>query len=688
MIVPLTLQLLSPAGARQRLSVLIFHRVLGEPDPLHTDIPDRAAFGRTLRWLKRWFRVLPLDEAVRRWREGSLPARAAAITFDDGYADNWLHAVPVLREQGLSACFFIATGYLDGGRMWNDSVAEALRVCSDAVLDLGDLGLGRHALPDMPARRRALYALLPQLKHLPPAQRQSLCEEIARRAGKPLPDDLMMRNDQLLAMRDAGMVLGAHTRSHPILATLEREQAREEIEGSKRELEQRLQPVGQPVRLPERRAAEGLPRRTCRADPRRRLRGGVHHRRRRRQPRQRPLPAAALHALGPDRAALWPAHGAQSVVEGAARMKLSFLLRWLPPLLLLAAIWWPEGTHYRIDRAPFQGPLPTAQPALLLQELAEFDLAEAEHGPLSREAAMQAIASGVIEVPALGSGRLPLRGYPADLQSGPPTYQLFMAGLSLERVLLAAWRETGERRWLETALARTLQLAAHEATRRHDQGFLWNDHAVASRPAVLIALWAALQNESDLRERHGAELLSFVLHTGRMLAKPSQFTVRTNHGVMQNIALLQLSAGFAGLPEAAQWRELADQRLRLQLGYYVSPEGVVLEHSAGYHALGTQLIGMAQRLRVLNGLPADERSSTAWWPPRARCSMACCAATTRCRRSAIPMATPPTRCRPAAVRRTDSARPSWRPACRPASSTRSPAGASGGAVRSAPMAAS
>jgi len=100
---------LSPAGPKARLSILAFHRVLRESDPLFPEVPDTRRFARVLTWLKGWCNVLPLDKAVERLSRGQLPERAAAITFDDGYADNYTEALPVLREHGMSATFFVAT---------------------------------------------------------------------------------------------------------------------------------------------------------------------------------------------------------------------------------------------------------------------------------------------------------------------------------------------------------------------------------------------------------------------------------------------------------------------------------------------------------------------------------------------------------------------------------------------------
>src|SRR5688572_19703615 len=118
MLIQTVLSALSPAGAHARLTVLIFHRVLPEADPLLPGEPDPLRFRAQMQWLKSSFNVLSLPKAVERLRSGSLPKRAAAVTFDDGYADNFTVALPILQETGISATFFIASGYLNGGRMW------------------------------------------------------------------------------------------------------------------------------------------------------------------------------------------------------------------------------------------------------------------------------------------------------------------------------------------------------------------------------------------------------------------------------------------------------------------------------------------------------------------------------------------------------------------------------------------
>ena len=124
--------LLSPGGARARLTVLIFHRVHPGQDAMFPGEMHAATFRERMGWVREWFNVLPLDEAVAALARGTLPARALAITFDDGYADNFTVALPILQQLGLPATFFIATGFLDGGRMWNDTVIEAMRARTGA----------------------------------------------------------------------------------------------------------------------------------------------------------------------------------------------------------------------------------------------------------------------------------------------------------------------------------------------------------------------------------------------------------------------------------------------------------------------------------------------------------------------------------------------------------------------------
>ncbi|MEO8524883.1 MAG: polysaccharide deacetylase family protein [Caldimonas sp.] len=242
----LPLSIVSPLGARGRLSILIFHRVLAEPDELFPETPVATEFERSMRWVKEWFNVLPLGEAVDMLFAGRIPSRALSITFDDGYADNEELAAVILRRLGMPATVFVATGFLDGGCMWNDRIIEAIRGCEATRLDLQPLGLTSHELDSTAARRSAIDTVLHGIKHLDPQRRLQVTDAIVQAAGgKPSPQ-LMMRTEQVRNLRSLGMEVGAHTVTHPILTRLDPAAAHDEISRGKRELEAI---VGEPVRL-------------------------------------------------------------------------------------------------------------------------------------------------------------------------------------------------------------------------------------------------------------------------------------------------------------------------------------------------------------------------------------------------------------------------------------------------------
>lgn len=231
-------------GPAASLLVLIFHRVLPEPDPVLPDEPDAARFSAILDLIAGSFQPLPLREAVRRLREGSLPARAACITFDDGYANNCEIARPILNAKGVPATVFVAPGFLDGGRMFNDTVIETVRLAPQDF-DLRALDLGRHALTDAAARRRTVEALLEKLKYLDIEERLKRIGEVAEVAGVRLPGDLMMTQDQVRQLHAAGIEIGAHTVDHPILTSVADDVAARQMRDSRQVLESM---IGAPVR--------------------------------------------------------------------------------------------------------------------------------------------------------------------------------------------------------------------------------------------------------------------------------------------------------------------------------------------------------------------------------------------------------------------------------------------------------
>lgn len=227
--------LAAPAGERSRLSIFYFHRVPAQPDPLLPFEPDARLFDRMLGWIGAQFRVLDPLEACNRLFDGTLPSRPAVVTFDDGYRDNYTVALPILQRHGMKAAFFVATGFLEGGAMFNDRVIEAVRRCRHGSIRMP----GRddtHGLGNDAQRRDAIDRLLGVIKHLPPDERTASVLELERQAGVGAPIGTMMQADDVAMLHRVGMRVGGHTRTHPILLKLDDSQAEREIAGGLQDL--------------------------------------------------------------------------------------------------------------------------------------------------------------------------------------------------------------------------------------------------------------------------------------------------------------------------------------------------------------------------------------------------------------------------------------------------------------------
>ena len=177
------------------------------------------------------------------------------MTFDDGYANNCDVALPILAAYKIPATVFIAPAFLNGGRMFNDTIIESLRR-APTELDLRSEQLGVLRLTDLQSRVHAIEKVITALKHLEPQQRWEAAERIRRRCGAPLPDDLMMSDEQVRKLHRAGIEIGAHTITHPILTRVDANTARREIEDSRSRLEEIINapvrsfayPNGRPIR--------------------------------------------------------------------------------------------------------------------------------------------------------------------------------------------------------------------------------------------------------------------------------------------------------------------------------------------------------------------------------------------------------------------------------------------------------
>lgn len=222
--------------AHGKLSVFLFHKVPSLPDPLMPQDLDLASFERLLDTVVSSFNVIPLEDAARSLSMGKLPARAACITFDDGYV-SWIKGVvPALHKRNLHATFYITAGQFFGRPLWHERIANAILRCKSAVLKLEHPAFVPLPLTTMQQRTAAVQYLERGLKYLTLSARNELLLALeALTDASPTQVPVMPLAD-LRAMHSIGFGIGAHTDDHPILVYCDEATARREIGQTREEL--------------------------------------------------------------------------------------------------------------------------------------------------------------------------------------------------------------------------------------------------------------------------------------------------------------------------------------------------------------------------------------------------------------------------------------------------------------------
>jgi peptidoglycan/xylan/chitin deacetylase (PgdA/CDA1 family) len=211
-----------------RVFVLEYHDVCGDgPEPEGSVAATR--FRRHLRFLKRHVRFVSLGEAAARLAERRpLGEDLAVVTLDDGYAGNWEHAWPVLRAERVPAAVFVTTGFLDGAELWFDAAERCFaRAVSETARTVADPELAaaieRWRRPAERARVKGW------LKGLARPRRDGLLAGL-RTAFPPLaPAARPLAWAQVRALHEAGVEIGCHTVTHPIMSTLTRDEQEAEV---------------------------------------------------------------------------------------------------------------------------------------------------------------------------------------------------------------------------------------------------------------------------------------------------------------------------------------------------------------------------------------------------------------------------------------------------------------------------
>ena len=213
--------------------VLVYHRIAElASDPQCLAVSPQH-FAEHLAAIAKHGVPLALPAMLQQARAGSLPPRAVAVTFDDGYADNFHAAAPMLAAAGVPATMFVSTSAVARGEeFWWDRIERL-------VLDPGPLADGATAAWNVThghvptPRHRAYLDLCDRLRRVNRATRERLLAELPASGSvprEPRASHRPMTRDEVAALgRRAGITIGSHTESHPSLAHLTADEQRSEI---------------------------------------------------------------------------------------------------------------------------------------------------------------------------------------------------------------------------------------------------------------------------------------------------------------------------------------------------------------------------------------------------------------------------------------------------------------------------
>ncbi len=229
-------------------AILMYHSVMEDPrseDAFLGGIGhSRGVFRGQMELLARRYHPVSLDEITQFVKgSGELPHRSVAVTFDDGYTDNYEIAAPILKEVGIPATFYATIDCVERHRLpWPSHVRFVFRKTKKG--NWVDSSGGTWPLRNDTERESALLRSCDECCVLAGIAQDEYVSRLANELDIQIPAEsgaLMMDYDQMKSLTKQGHIIGSHTLTHPNMAYLKPETARRELAESKLRLEQGLE---------------------------------------------------------------------------------------------------------------------------------------------------------------------------------------------------------------------------------------------------------------------------------------------------------------------------------------------------------------------------------------------------------------------------------------------------------------
>src|SRR5215471_10371293 len=234
--------------------ILAYHRVLpassesGRPFLFDEGVISATteSFYRQMDYVRRNYDVITFRDLLAiEERRIAAPRRPLIITIDDGYRDNYTEAFPVLKQFGIPATIFVATGHMSRKSLfWWDLVAFCLKSTEKLAIVLDEISNDALPLGSHGDRRRAIERVLGWMKKAPENERARFAKELPGALEVAMPSDIADRMhlswDEIREMADQGIEFGSHTVTHPVLANVDDDRVEDEVFESKKAIEREL----------------------------------------------------------------------------------------------------------------------------------------------------------------------------------------------------------------------------------------------------------------------------------------------------------------------------------------------------------------------------------------------------------------------------------------------------------------
>ncbi len=227
---------------QDQILIVMYHGIVDEalPFPCWWQLPYEKFFWQ-IKYLNKNYALMPISEIYAKIARGErLPANTAAITFDDGFANNYTLAYPLLKAMNIPATIYIVTDLIGTDKLlWLDELFLLFLETTQKEIDLRSLGLRRFNLAGKRSKQSSFFHICEHLKGIPPAHKDKILDRIRAHLSQHKNPATFGHHFKLLTWeqvqtmnRSRVIEFGAHSCTHEILSQLEDDPLRREITAS------------------------------------------------------------------------------------------------------------------------------------------------------------------------------------------------------------------------------------------------------------------------------------------------------------------------------------------------------------------------------------------------------------------------------------------------------------------------